>query len=375
MDSPVTPARFEIDLSAGGIGQEALIFGWASQEDRYTWALGPRSTLCLVPPNDTCLKSDYALRLIGFPSVRPNIGSFQRLVVAVNGHKLASLLIRSKFDTEVFVGAALMEGSSQVSIEFEFPDAHIPMSFDPLSTDQRNLGIAFSRITLHSVSTEKAHEWSASVSDRDVLMDLQSLGVNCELGFVQRAVTAEPYGLFRWNSITLPNLINALDHRFEGLGTAENTEVVVDGASEIMIVDKRYHFRNHSHAFENKGAKVDAIYKRELVRIPQLARMLIENLEDGSRLFVFHDAGGSPLAEVKRLVDALRKYGDNTLLWVTTAGDSKKIGKVEPLAPNLMVGYIDRFQPLREVTPEGVSLPTWLSIAREAHLIWRPKRT
>jgi hypothetical protein len=355
---------YAIDFGAGGKGQEFLIAGWSHPESDYTWTLGKRSIVRLPAP---AASRDHSLKLKLGPMVRAGAVAFQRLYVEVNGTLVARLVLREPGQCEIFISADILGQGEGVDIVFHVPDAQPPSALGG-SGDSRDLGVWIASLQFQPLATGEPTA-SAGGADRAMLMDIQSLGENCELGFVQRFVGAEPFGLFRWASTPLPNLLAALAARFEGLGLPENIAVEADGASEFQVLDRKFGFRNHSFAFENTGARKEDIVKRELVRLPFLARLLIEELEQGAKLFCFHDAGRSGREDIERLVAALRAYGPGTLLWISPAGPTGQVGTAEQLHDGLIRGYIDRFQPTHNVrTP---SFQAWLETLRAAHRLWK----
>jgi hypothetical protein len=201
--------------------------------------------------------------------------------------------------------------------------------------------------------------------------------VNCELGLAQRSVGAEPFGLFRFAKVPLPKLMAALATQFEGYGSPGSMEIVSDVASEFQIIDKVFGFRNHSFAFANQGATADAVMQREIRRIPYLVRNLINELQEASKLFVFHDAGLSSRQEIDELVNVIGSYNPgNTLLWVQLADPDHPAGSAYLAKPGLICGFLSHFEPVDIV--RHVRIPDWLEVARKAHAIWaatRPQTT
>ncbi len=361
-----------IDLRAGGHGQEFLIAGWSHPEAEYTWTLGQRSLVRLPaaePARDP--GCDWALKLRAGPMLRPGVVAFQRLHVTVNGTTIARLVCRAPSQYELHVPAAALRGHPAVDIVFELPDAQPPGDLAG-GGDRRELGVWLSSLHFAPLEAPAPPPAGSAAADRAMLMALHSLGANCELGFVQRAGGAEPLGLFRWANTPLPNLLGALDARFAGLGAPDSLAIELDGASEFQVVDRRFGFRNHSFAFQTQGARREDVLRRELVRLPYLARLLVEELEAAEKLFCFHDAGRSGPEAVARLAEALGRYGPNWLLWVRVAETAAQIGAAEPAGERLIVGYIDRFQPLGHV--ENPSLAAWMGALRAAHGLWQAGR-
>ena len=64
-----------------------------------------------------------------------------------------------------------------------------------------------------------------AIGDRDLVLQFESLGDNCEFGLVQRKAGAEPLGLLRFSSAPLPRLVRALRERFDGLTDPANVRL------------------------------------------------------------------------------------------------------------------------------------------------------
>ncbi len=355
-----------VDFRAGGRGQEYLIEGWSYPEAEYTWSLG-QTSIVRFPHEGR--REDHALLLRGAPLVREGALPFQRLEVVVNGVMVARLVLRAKTQIELMVPAAVIGDGPAVEVVFHWPDATAPSELGG-SGDSRALAFAMGLVELRPLTPGARPAVAARrAEDRAMLMDIQSLGANCELGMVQRHFGAEPFGLFRWASTPLPNLVRALEARFEGFGLPENLEVWMDDATEFHVIDKVFGFKNHSFAFQNKGAKREDILRREATRLPFLKRLLIEDLECSSKLFCFHDADKSSLDKVKALAGAVNRFNLNFLLWVCSSKDSEKIGTARILAPNIIIGFVDRFEKSTDV--RNPSSDVWLKVIRQAHSLWR----
>jgi hypothetical protein len=360
----------QIDFRADGKGHAFLIAGWSHPEPNYTWTLGKRSLLRL-PLNGA--GGDLALTFRAGPMTRKGLVDFQRVIIEANGLCLARIVLRAQALHELLVPADALTGRDSVDIVFHLLDAQSPSLLGD-SGDKRDLGIWLSSLQLRPLKPNSMPSQSQSAAaDLAMLMQVQSLGENCELGFVQREAGAEPLGLLRWGSTPLPMLLAALEARFSGLGHPENVTLEVDGASEFQVLDRRFGFRNHSFAFENAGAKREDILKRETVRLPFLARLLIDDLEKANKLFCFHDAGVSGIERIKLLEAALGSYGENWLLWICRAERPEQVGTAEQIGDRLIRGYIDKFQPINEVgTP---STGAWMGALRSAHRLWQAGRT
>jgi hypothetical protein len=84
----------------------------------------------------------------------------------------------------------------------------------------------------------------AELSDRELVLQFESLGDNCELGLVQRMAGVEPLGMFRFASAPLRNVIRAMTGRFAGI--AEPGQINIQGVKdEYMIHLIKYGFAYH----------------------------------------------------------------------------------------------------------------------------------
>jgi len=367
----------EIDFRTGGQGHQFLVSGWSHPELEYAWTLGKRAAIRLPTGGASC---DCSLKLRAGPMVHPGLINYQRLYIDVNGANVAKLVGRQLSQFDILVPATTLHGSASAEITLHMPDATSPAEIG-LSGDKRELGFWLSSLRLEPllagplfaaptpVQPPAATAPAAIADTKTVMMDLQSLGVNCELGLVQRAHAAEPLGLLRWANTPLPNLLRALEARFEGLGDPENTVIQIDAATEFQVIDKKFGFRNHSFAFQKDGATAEKIRERELVRMPFLARLLVEDLEQAEKLFCFHDAGGSSLDDINRLLTAMAKYGPGWLLWICPANTTAQVGTADLIRDRLIRGYIDKFQPLTDVAQPSVE--AWTSALQAAHFLWR----
>jgi hypothetical protein len=200
---------------------------------------------------------------------------------------------------------------------------------------------------------------------RDLMMQFESLGQNCEFGIVQRAHKAEPLGLFRWGSISMVNLVRCLNDRFEGLGAPEAVKIRLANG-EYMADETKYKISYHTFARDGE-MPLDELHAREYKRLQYLAGKMLDDLEDAEKVFVYKR--GEPLseAEVQPLFRALRSYGDNKLLWVVPMDAEHPSGSIERVEDGLLRGYIDRFADPERV-PSTTPVESWSALCTNA---WR----
>jgi hypothetical protein len=107
------------------------------------------------------------------------------------------------------------------------------------------------------------------------------------------------------------------------------------------------------------------VARREARRVPFLVRKLVEDLEAGDKTFVFKGMGAMPQEEVFPLAMAIRRYGPNTLLFVTLSDEEHQGGTVQALEPGFLVGYVDRFAPGDNA--HDLLLGQWVKVCRDAY--------
>lgn len=213
----------------------------------------------------------------------------------------------------------------------------------------------------------------------DLVMQFENLGgrgLGCEFGIFQRDCGAEPLGLLRWADMPYEGLVSALQSRFDGVGTPEQTELfttaISGGRGEYCTRDRRDMMFMRAFVYQDE-VPFDKMYAASCRRLQFLARKLINDLEQGSKIFVFRLTDRNLTEpELGRLHVAMRAYGDNSLLYVRYADAEHPNGMVELAKPGLLIGYIDRFK----MSPTGelsAAPPTasWLRICQNARELWR----
>jgi tetratricopeptide (TPR) repeat protein len=216
----------------------------------------------------------------------------------------------------------------------------------------------------------------------DLLLQFESLGgqkLGCEFGIFQRDCGAEPLGLLRWADMPYEGLVAALESRFDGVGSEENTELFLSdisgGRGEYCIRDRRGMMLMRTFIYEDE-VSFEKMYAASCRRMQFLARKLVEDLEQGNKIFVYRltDRNLSE-AELDRLHAAMRAYGDNTLLYVRYEDADHPNGTVELGKPGLLIGCIDRFK--MSPTDEIAEVPpreSWLGICENAWHLWTALR-
>lgn len=208
-------------------------------------------------------------------------------------------------------------------------------------------------------------------------MNFESLGGSghgCEFGIFQREFGAEPLGLLRWADLGHEALTEALETGFEGVGLPEQTELFVPpsiGRGEYWTRDKRYWMAMRTFVPADEITE-DKMFERVCRRLQFLKRKMIEDLAGASKIFVYKViARNLTDEEVGRIHRAMRRYGDNTLLYVGYADSDHPVGTVEIAKPGLILGYVERFAFSPDDTNLGPATDGWLEVCVAAYRLWQ----
>jgi hypothetical protein len=110
---------------------------------------------------------------------------------------------------------------------------------------------------------------------------------------------------------------------------------------------------------------------KEVARLKRLAEMLIEDIQQGDKIFVIKYKDPPIPVQLARLLAAFQKIGDATICWVKETSDPRLIGTAEWLLPGLIVAYVDRI----DVSPlQNISVNSWVEACRAAHRLWVARR-
>ncbi|WP_131113978.1 tetratricopeptide repeat protein [Lichenihabitans psoromatis] len=199
---------------------------------------------------------------------------------------------------------------------------------------------------------------------RDLFMGFESLGENCEFGFVQRHFGAEPLGLLRWTGITFDKLLSGLAVDFDGVGTPDRTVMELNPSNhEYYTTDRVYGLAMHTFMTRDEGNEA-RIYQKLCRRLQYLRTKLLDDLRAAEKIMVFQAAAVLTDDDLIRLHDALLRHGRNRLLCVQATPGGARPGSVRLIRPGLMAGSIDRVG--FDGKAWAVSFEIWLQLCQAA---------
>jgi hypothetical protein len=357
-----------LSLKRGGNGVRYCTAGWSQPEDGETWCLGSSSTIVL-PPTRRVVPHVLVLEM------RPNVGEIvgvlsQQIIICVNGITIGSFVLTLPMCTvrACIIPSEVLVAGGPVVIAFKTPDAvHGPAGDDRvLAFAFRSLQLFPDKLTLATSPSQSdaSTMFSEQIPVSELMLKFESLGQNCEFGFVQRRCCAEPNDLLRFASAPLPSLLAALQAGFVGMGSPESVQVKLSNdCHEFIISDLNYGFEYH--ALVMVGQKTaDAVRRREFRRLPLLVSKFLKELQLGRKIFVFKGMVALDEEVVFPLAALLRRYGPATLMFVSLAGTRHQAGTVERRSPGFLVGYLERYAPGDQA--DDLLLDQWVQICREA---------
>jgi tetratricopeptide (TPR) repeat protein len=213
----------------------------------------------------------------------------------------------------------------------------------------------------------------SEVAASELMMNFESLGDNCEFGFVQRFHNAEPLGLLRFSRMPYDLLLSALENRFDGVGDPENTIIEIDELQqEFMISDKRYNMAAHTFTYVTEIDR-QKFFQQQCRRLTYLRRKLISDLENCEKILVFRSLEFLSDQQIRALFSRINTYGPNTLLCVrpqinAAEGDAR----IEQLDKRLWIGYV-KIIPSVLMQMENIAQTSWLEVCRQVYALWPQK--
>lgn len=201
------------------------------------------------------------------------------------------------------------------------------------------------------------------------ILRIESLGDNCELGFVLRELGCEAGSLFRWARVTPELLLAVLRAGFAGIyDYAGLTPIGRD-----MVDDGRYGIGWHTQmrSVETDGkrrfvAEDEArrkIYLREIRKIRYLIAKFTARVKLGGIVFVIKSNDGLAETTIRALLETLTAMAEGApfvLLEMRQSDDPAEIGTVAQRTPQWLAGYVSRHAPYDHA--DEVDLEAWCKV-------------
>jgi len=357
--------RIVIVFAIGHPGFDSLGEGWSDPEGDRTWAMGPRSTLVL--PRLVPMPDGYTATL-NVQAYEPG-DRVQALRVLCNGTDLGEHELPRGGPLVLRLDAAALAGHGRTELVF-LPRHHTSPESVGHSEDRRPLSFSLSWISFSArmPPADVIEPPVAGLDDAALMMGFESLGDDCEFGFAQRAAGAEPLSLLRFGGIRLHRLDEALATEFAGIDDPAELGISIQGGrghGEYMIVQNRYRYLYHTFVNSWEMDR-NALVAREAQRLHFCRRKLLEDLEDGDKIFVVKSSLGTGLRldQVAPVADRVARLGGGITFWASASDDDHPPGTLEWHGPTLLEGRLDRLCTPGEATQ---FTPYWLPLCRKVH--------
>lgn len=181
---------------------------------------------------------------------------------------------------------------------------------------------------------------------------IESLGDNCEVGFVIRNYGIEKSSIFRWSLTPLSSLINVINNDFSNFYLFDNLEpfssnMVLDRATGISFhSNMKSHLIEGNYVFIDNVAVLQETYIEEKAKKDFLLERFKKELCDEEKLYVIKSNSGINDEESLKLLDVMIKKGmhsNSVLLVVKQEADDVYKPCVEKITDKLLYGYISQF--------------------------------
>jgi hypothetical protein len=361
------PDTIVLAFHAGGNGYEHQDGGWSYPEPHFTWTLGYQSDIILPAPR---IPGAYEVALDLFPFTAPGVPE-QPLSLHANGEEIGRFAVRAGGCLVCRAPWNVIARAPTLTLTLRHPGAAQPSRTKPDNADSRLLAFAVKTLTLRRLAQQAAVSPSSGAPSpalREMrpqpMLRFESLGMNCELGLVQRRCGAEPLGLLRFAFSPMAAILAGLEDRFEKIGRPETTDVRLHALTgEYQVLDRAYGFLFHTWIYRDAAVSAE-LHHRECRRLPRLARKLLETLEEADKILVFRGEATTIEDDVRRIVALARNYGRNRVLWVRAAEVGESAGTARDAGEGLLMGWVDRLAPMHDAAK--FSFESWIDMLESA---------
>ncbi len=202
-----------------------------------------------------------------------------------------------------------------------------------------------------------------------VVNRLESLGDNCEFGFVLRSLGYETGSLFRWTVTPIDNL-----HIF-----LENNQAIAYERDSLvpfapgMIKDEKSGISFHSKMRSERGddgkltfllteEEMDDIYQKDKSKVDHLSAKFFHRLADkDATVYVLKKNGNLDDRHLLKTAELLKKYNEKHVLLAVHEGcDAVQAGTIEEIESGVFRAHITAFAPY--VNAKEIQYNEWTSI-------------
>lgn len=195
-----------------------------------------------------------------------------------------------------------------------------------------------------------ASEATGDYKLRDIYEQFESLGANCDFGFVQRKHGAEPLSLLRWTSVTPENLTRMLSTDLAGYDDPARYTLRGAHEKEYILHEDVYDTQGHTGVNSSdipEGEFLDRLTRRQGF----LKRKFLAELAAGKKIFLYKTEDPIGEAEMATIERELLRLGARRCMFTIVTDDKAKAGTLEFPTATRTVGYLSR-KPFTEIMEE-----------------------
>jgi hypothetical protein len=204
------------------------------------------------------------------------------------------------------------------------------------------------------------------------LEPFESIGENCEFGFVQRALGHEVGSLLRWAFLdSTASTVAGISTGFANVFAFENLVPAAEGA---MVRDKVHGVAFHTAmraertssgwAFLANEQERRAIHATESQKIDYLREKFERAIVGENRIYVAKRGSGLTVADAEELYKSISARGGGSLLFVTPACGNERPGTARLVHDRIAHGIVERFAPHTQA--DDIALASWRSVLQAA---------
>lgn len=189
------------------------------------------------------------------------------------------------------------------------------------------------------------------------LSRFESLGYNCEFGFVLKNNGSRVSSFFKWTFILDYNKVcDLILNDFDNVFLLEN--LIPSVSSRTSVIDNYYHISFHvtirNKIINNRACFIDTDdvirqkHNNELQKIIYLKNKFMSNLVNNRMIYVIKgdtDTPSSDIINLSKIIDE-KSNGRCRILYVTLTTNKENLYKLKKYNQNIYIGYLDRFSPI-----------------------------
>ncbi|MGI3777118.1 MAG: glycosyltransferase family 2 protein [Janthinobacterium lividum] len=374
---PPSPQRSVLSLRfrEGEAALGCLGEGWGMPEQDGLWAVGEESEIRLrvddFRQDGAGAAPGYELSLAMTPFDRP-----QNVTILLNGFDMGRRLASFGVETMVAFPASLVAAGGVLRVRLVHPEGVRPADLGR-GDDVRVLSLWLMSLSIRTLSFAPAL-WGESVehmAPKDLMQRFRCLGDNAEFSVVQHRSGLEVPTLFRHARMSMAQIAHGLARRFEGVDDPATLRVaavqVYEGPPDYLGFQDAYSLGVMADVKEG-AMPPERVHAILVARMSVMRKLLLDDLAEGSRIFVLRREAPLAEAEVVPIWSLLRGLGQAALLYVTLADEGHPPGSVELRRDGLYCGRLDRLPGQDELGDP--SLEVWLAVCRATYSLWLEER-